>query len=177
MAETPDSHDLDKLTRWHIGLESASGAGFPVCGLFLASGDDNRAHDIFRIYRTAFEELGAGFHDLVIFGQHGMSSTCAALMPGLGLSNLRTPSLVLISGGESLVLHTTSLPAGKLLVGQSEEDSNETPWRSALEMIRQAVKKSWYLSLDDVEGLERIEFSSGTLGGAVGRVKKQVESA
>ena len=177
MAETPDSHDLDKLTRWHIGLESASGAGFPVCGLFLASGDDNRAHDIFRIYRTAFEELGAGFHDLVIFGQHGMSSTCVALMTGLGLSNLRTPSLVLISGGESLVLHTNTLPAGKLLVGQSEEDSNETPWRSALEMIRQAVKKSWYLSLDDVEGLERIEFSGGTLGGAVGRVKKQVESA
>jgi hypothetical protein len=44
-------------------------------------------------------------------------------------------------------------------------------------MIRQAVEKSWYLSLDDVEGLERIEFSGGTLGGAVGRVKKQVESA
>ena len=98
-------------------------------------------------------------------------------MPGLGLSNLRTPSLILISGGESLVLHTTSLPAGKLLVGQSEEDSSETPWRSALEMIRQAVEKRVYLSLDDVEGLERIEFSSGTLGGAVGRVKKQVESA
>ena len=177
MAETPDSHDLDKLTRWHIGLESASGVGFPVCGLFLASGDDNRAHDIFRIYRTAFEELGAGFHDLVIFGQHGMSSTCAALMPGLGLSSLQTPSLVLISGGEGLVLHTTSLPTGKLLVGQSEEDSSETPWRSALEMIRQAVEKSGYLSLDDVEGLKRIELSGGTLGGAVERVKKQVESA
>ena len=177
MAETPDSHDLDKLTKWHIGLESASDPGFPVCGLFLASGDDNRAHDIFRIYRTAFEELGAGFHDLVIFGQHGMSSTCAALMPGLGLSSLQTPSLVLIIGGESLVLHTTSLPAGKLLVGQSEEDSSETPWRSALEMIRQAVEKSWYLSLDDVEGLERIKLSGGTLSGAVGRMKKQVESA
>ena len=177
MSETSDSHDLDKLTRWRIGLESPSGAGFPVCGLFLASGDDNRAHDIFRIYRTAFEELGAGFHDLVIFGQHGISSTCAALITGLGLSNLQVPSLVLISGGESLVLHTTSLPAGKLLVGQSEENRSETPWRSALETIRQAVEKSVYLSLDDVEGLERIEFSGGTLSGTVGRVKKQVESA
>ena len=77
-AETPDSHDFGKLTRWHEGLVSESGSSFPACALFLASGEDNRAHDIFRVYRSAFEELGAGFHDLVIFGQHGTSTTCAA---------------------------------------------------------------------------------------------------
>ena len=118
MADTPDSHDLDKLTRWHEGLMSASGQGFPVCALFLASGEDNRAHDIFRVYRTAFEELGAGFHDLVIFGQHGMSTTCSALIPGLRLPGLQTPALVLISSGESgLVFHTAGLPAGALAEG------------------------------------------------------------
>ena len=111
MATSPDSHDLDKLTKWHEGLISESGSRFPVCAVFLVSGEDNRAHDIFRVYRTAFEELGAGFHDLVIFGQHGMSSACAALIPGLGLSGLQTPSLVLISGDDCRVFHTTGLPA------------------------------------------------------------------
>ena len=75
MKETPDSHDLGKLNRWHEGLAAASTGDFPVCALFLASGEDGRAHDIFRIYRTAFEGLGAGFHDLVIFGQHGLYMT------------------------------------------------------------------------------------------------------
>ncbi len=178
MAETPDSHDLDKLNRWHEGLASASasvsGRKFPVCALFLVSGEDNRAHDIFRIYRTAFEELGAGFHDLVIFGQHGMSSTCAALIPGLGLNGLQTPSLVLISGDRS-VFHTTGLPAGALAEGQSEVDGDDVPWRVALEAIKQADGKASELSLDGVEGLERKGSSGGNLAEAVGQVKGQVE--
>ena len=40
MPETPDSHDLDKLNRWHEGLRSEFGesdGGFPVCALVLAS--------------------------------------------------------------------------------------------------------------------------------------------
>ena len=89
MAESPDNHDLDKLTRWHEGLISKTDGGFPVCAVFFTSGEDRRAHDIFRVYRTAFEELGAGFHDLVIFGQHGVSSTSVAMVPGLGLSPRR----------------------------------------------------------------------------------------
>ena len=174
MAESPDSHDLDKLTRWHEGLATASGGKFPVCALFLASGEDNRAHDIFRIYRTAFEELGAGFHDLVIFGQHGTSSTSLALIPGLGLSGLQTPSLVLISG-DGTVFHTTGLPAGKLAEGQSEVDGDDIPWRMALEAIKQAVGNSSVLSLDGVEGLERMDSAGGNLADAVGQVKVQVE--
>ena len=176
MEETPDSHDLDKLTRWHEGLASASGGKFPVCALFLASGEDNRAHDIFRIYRTAFGELGAGFHDLVIFGQHGMSSTCAALIPGLGLSGLQTPSLVLISG-ESPVFHSTGLPAGTLAEGQKELDGDDVPWRVALETIKQSVGKESELMLDGMLGLERMDFASGNLAEAVEKVKLQVEAA
>ena len=175
MAETPDSHDLDKLTRWHEGLAAASEGKFPVCALFLASGEDNRAHDIFRIYRTAFEELGAGFHDLVIFGQHGMSSTCAALIPGLGLSGLQTPSLVLISGNGQ-VFHTTGLPVGKLSDGQAEVDWDGVPWRVTLEAIKQAAEKRSELSLDDIAGLKRMDSSGGSLADAVGQVKAQVEA-
>tara|TARA_B100000809_G_scaffold12682_1_gene11663 strand:- start:734 stop:1264 length:531 start_codon:yes stop_codon:yes gene_type:complete len=174
MAETPDSHDLDKLTRWQEGLASASGGEFLVCALFLTSGEDNRAHDIFRIYRTAFEGLGAGFHDLVIFGQHGMSTTCAALIPGLGLSGLETPSLVLISG-DGRVFHTTGLPAGKLSNGHSDIDGDSVPWRMALDAIKQSAEKSSELWLDHIAGLERMDISGASLADVVGQVKVQVE--
>ena len=176
MAETPDSHDLDKLIRWHEGLMSVSGQGFPVCALFLASGEDNRAHDIFRVYRTAFEELRADFHDLVIFGQHGMSTTCAALMPGLGFSSLQNPALVLIISRETgLVFHTAGLPGGALAEGEIEEDNSGIPWRNALEVIEKAVGGETKLSLDGVNGLDRKDRSQWNLAATVGEVKLRVE--
>ena len=177
MAGTPDSHDLDKLTRWHEGLTSATGKGFPICALFLASGEDIRAHDIFRTYRIAFEKLDAGFHDLVIFGQHGMSTTCAALIPGLGLTNLQTPALVLITSLETgLVFHTTGLPGGALREGQSEEDGRGIPWRAGLDAIRRGLDEVSEISLDGVDGLEKTVVQGETLAEEVGRVKNQVEA-
>ena len=175
MAETPDSHDLDKLTKWHEGLTSAADSRFPVCALFLVSGGDRRAHDIFRVYRKAFEELGAGFHDLVIFGQHGDSSTSAALAPGLGLSGLRVPSLALISRPDPPVCHSTDLPAGVLAEGELEEEGQEIPWEKALEIIKMSAVDESPLSLDDLEGLELRSMLTGTLAELVGRVKRQVE--
>ena len=175
MAETPDSHDLDKLTRWHQGLNSAAGGRFPVCAVFLTSGEDNRAHDIFRVYRTAFEGLGAGFHDLVIFGQHGASSTSAAMVSGLGLAGLQVPLLALIAPGDPPVCHVTVLPAGALSEGEPEEDGDEVPWRKALETVRRAVGEGSPLSLEGVKGLERRDFPAGTLADSVGIVKQQVE--
>jgi len=44
--ETPDSHDYGKLTKWHDGLVSGSSADFSLCALFLASGEDIRAHNL-----------------------------------------------------------------------------------------------------------------------------------
>ncbi len=181
MAESPDSHDLDKLTRWHEGLTSQTGEGFPVCALFLVSLEDVRAHDIFRVYRTAVEELGAGFNDLVIFGQHGVSNTSAALVSGLGLSGLQIPSLALITTGAPPGCHSAALPAGALPKGESEQEEagkeEQAPWKKALESIRDAVRAGTSLSLDGVTGLERRDFSSGTLAESVGRVKQQVERA
>ena len=175
MAETPDSHDLDKLIKWHEGLTSAADSRFPVCALFLVSGGDRRAHDIFRVYRKAFEELGAGFHDLVIFGQHGDSNTSAALAPGLGLSGLRVPSLALISRPDPPVCHTTSLPAGVLAEGELEEEGQEIPWKRALETIRIWAVDESPLLLDGLEGLELRTMPGGTLAESVERVKQQVE--
>ena len=177
MAQTPDSHDLDKLNRWHQGLNAKSSETFPVCALFLTSGEDRRAHDIFRIYRTAFEELGAGFHDLVIFGQHGLSGSCTALRTGLGLSSLQMPSLALISVGEiGPVFHSAGLPAGALPEGESEEDGSEVTWRIALEAIKRSLEQGSQLALDGLKGLERTESSGGTLAETVGRVKLQLET-
>ena len=175
MAETPDSHDLDKLTKWHEGLTSAADGRFPVCALFLVTGEDRRAHDIFRVYRAAFEELGAGFHDLVIFGQHGVSSTSSALGPELGLSGLQVPSLVLISMEDPPVCHATALPAGVLAEGELEEEGQDIPWKRALEIIRKSAGDGSQFSLDGVKCLEQRDFPSGTLAEFVGRVKQQVE--
>ena len=178
MAETPDSHDLDKLTRWHQGLISEAGETgdpFPVCALFLATGEDRRAHDIFRVYRTAFEELGAGFHDLVIFGQHGASSTSAALVPGLGLLGLQIPCLVLIVHGNPPVSYTIVLPTGVLPDGESENKDDDVPWKMALDDMRRAAREGTSLSLDSVRDLERWDLLGGTLAESVGRVKQQVE--
>ena len=175
MAESPDNHDLDKLTRWHQGLTSADRGSFPACAIFVTSGQDRRAHGIFRDYRTAFEELGAGFHDLVIFGQHGVSSTSTALVPGLGLSGLEVPFLALITSGDPPDCHATVLPAGALLEGESEEGGDEVTWKEVLETVRLAVGEGSPLSLDGVKRLERREFPSGTLAEIVGRVTKQVK--
>ena len=175
MAVNPDSHDLDKLARWHEGLTAEDGNRFPVCAVFLVSGGDRRAHDIFRLYRTAFEEMEAGFHDLVIFGQHGVSSTSEALVPGLGLTGLRIPSLVLISRSGPPVCHTAVLPAGVLADEEVEEMGDSVPWKRALETIRRAVGKGAGLSLDGLEGLEMRDFPGGTLAEAVERVKVRVE--
>lgn len=175
MAETPDSHDLDKLTKWHQGLTEIGVGRFPVCALFLATGNDGRAHDIFRIYRTAFEELGAGFHDLVIFGQHGQSSTSVALVPGLGLDGLQIPSLVLIDRAEPPGCYTTVLPSGVLPEGGSEKQDNGVPWKTGLDAIKAAVGDCSDPSLDGVEGLERSNLLNGTLVESVGLVKLRVE--
>jgi hypothetical protein len=175
MAEAADSHDLDKLTRWHDGLTSETGRNFPVCALFLASGEDTRAHDIFRIYRTAFEDLGGGFHDLVIFGQHGVSSTSTALVPGLGLAGLRIPALVLITREGPPSCYSAHLPSVALADGESEDQGETVSWKKALEIIVAAVGEGSSPSLDGVSGLEHRDFPGVSLAKTVGSVKKQVE--
>ena len=176
--ETPDTHDLGKLTKWLNALASVSNDYFPVCALFLASGNDHRAHNIFRVYRTAFKEIGAGFHNLVIFGQHGLSSTCSELIRGLGLSHIQMPSLVLITNNKDtngIVFHTTALPTGVLTGEALEEDDSDIPWRAALDVIMHSYHAKEVNSLDDVLGLKRLECSDYSLLKILEAVKKRVE--
>ena len=176
--ETPDTHDFGKLTKWHNALESLCNDDFPVCALFLASGNDHRAHNIFRVYRTAFEESGAGFHNLVIFGQHGLSSTCSELIRGLGLFHIQMPSLVLITNNKDtngIVFHTTALPTGVLTGEALEEDDSDIPWRAALDVIMHSYHAKKVNSLDDVLGLKRLECSDYSLLKILEAVKKRVE--
>ena len=174
--QTPDSHDFGKLARWYEGLVSSTENSFPVCALVLASEEDRQAHDVFRAYRSAFEEMGAGFHDLVIFGQHGTSTTCTALISALRLSGLRTPLLALICRGKQRGLHATRLPEGKLLDGREDEDNVGVPWRQALEIIRQTVAEDSELTLDGLDGLKWVDYSGERLVEIIGKVKSALES-
>ena len=90
-----DNHDIDKLGRWREDLaESLAGSSrdFPVYAVFLVSEVDRSAHDIFRQYRTSFQARGSGFANLVIFGQHGVSSTARHLLARWGLPEEALPS-------------------------------------------------------------------------------------
>jgi hypothetical protein len=93
-----DAHDLDKLARWRRSLSEDGCCGYPVSAIFLVSERDRAAHGIFRRFRSSFEALGAAFHHLVIFGQHGASSTVRGLSKELGLDPESLPSLVLYAG-------------------------------------------------------------------------------
>ena len=86
MTTRADSHDADKLQRWRKDLSDSPSGGFPVYAAFLVSEKDKSAHNVFRRFRTSFEEQGAGFGNLVIFGQHGISSAVHLMLDQVGLS-------------------------------------------------------------------------------------------
>ena len=136
-----DRHDLDKLKRWHSGLRAAEsaaapGGGFPVCAAFLVTGEDRAAHDIFRLYRSAFEELGGQFHHLVIFGQHGLSGTAAAMQDGLG-AELPLPLLLLFPGDTGTEAACLAVPLPPGTHDELPPDCRE--WEQTLAQIRRAA--------------------------------------
>ena len=140
-----DNHDLDKLARWNGDLSSWQDIAFPVYALFLVSPEDKTAHDVFRKYRDSFESRGAGFGNLVIFGQHGISTTVHGILEGLGLDLGNLPLLALFSNPTGRTVHTLSLPAGAPPAGAPEPSSTRTaeserePWRDVLKRLEDAV--------------------------------------
>ena len=107
-----DGHDLDKLARWCKGLSSDETGRFPAYAIFLVSPEDRAAHDVFRQFRDSFDVRGAPFQHLVIFGQHGVSSTVRELVPRFGLSSGSVPVLVLCQGMCSELVYTAPLSRG-----------------------------------------------------------------
>ncbi len=164
-----DRHDLDKLARWKDGLDAADveAEAFPACAIFLVSPDDRLSHDIFRRYRTVFEELGGGFHHLVIFGQHGVSTTQVAFLDEVGFVQQNVPLLAIApmsSGLESV--YCVELPKGDR---DGELDDSQT-WGPVLESLRASASNASPLALSDVEGVSTATFRRGSLTGAVDEV-------
>ena len=124
-----DGHDRDKLERWRQGLEDDEPGAFPICAIFLVSESDQRAHDSFRKFRDSFESRKARFHHVVIFGQHGVSTTVRALLADLSLPPEHLPCLLMAAGAEAKEAMVFKLPAGN-----EPEPSNpsESPTREAL---------------------------------------------
>jgi hypothetical protein len=117
MTTRADRHDVDKLHRWRRDLldspfDSPS-SRFPVYAVFLVSEADTAAHDVFRRFRSSFEEREAGFGNLVIFGQHGVSTTVRLLLEQLGLASDSLPMLALWDGAGFPQVSVAPLPAGE----------------------------------------------------------------
>ncbi len=120
MPSRADAHDADKLRRWRTDLSDSPSQTFPVYAMFLVSERDRAAHDVFRSFRSSFEDRGAGFGNLVIFGQHGVSSTVHLMLQKLGLASDAIPLLVLWQSSEFPQVCHLPLPAGE--TGQDSRD-------------------------------------------------------
>ena len=172
-----DRHDLDKLARWKEGLDSAAdsaSAAFPVCAIFLVSPEDRASHDIFRRYRSAFEELGGGFHHLVIFGQHGVSTTQVAFLAEVGMEQQSVPLLALApmtdASEDTGSVYCLELPKGDR---DGELDDSQT-WGAALEWVHVAAVEDSALALDGVEGVKVCLFLRGPLSETVAAVQAEL---
>ena len=128
-----DSHDLDKLTRWQQGLVKAGPSVFPVYAVFLVGPEDRAAHDVFREFRSSFEERSAPYENLVIFGQHGLSKTLEGFSAGLGLSQGEIPLLALTASPSTGTVYTLPLEGGS-----PSKATEEEPWRGVLRHIEAA---------------------------------------
>ena len=122
MPSRADAHDADKLRRWRTDLSDSPSQTFPVYAMFLVSERDKAAHDVFRSFRSCFEERGAGFGNLVIFGQHGVSGTVHVMLEQLGLTAAALPLLALWQGPEFPRVCHLPLPTG-----EAGQDSRNLP--------------------------------------------------
>ncbi len=174
-ASKADQHDEDKLARWHEDLAGGVTGGFPLHALFLVSEDDRAAHDVFRAFRSRFEELGARFQHLVIFGQHGVSQAEQTLMARLDLAADAIPSLVLLTASNPPLVYCLPLPSGD--VGPEAKDPDQAPWRRVLAQVELASAtvgegEIKALALGNIPGMSAgielseplIDLVAGTLG-------------
>ena len=150
MTSRADTHDLDKLRRWQQDLEDTSVEAPPVFAIFLVGGEDRRAHDVFRAFRTGFEERKLGFAHLVIFGQHGVSETATKLRVKFGLVTETGPQLVLFSG-EGNCPEAISLPPGEDNPPGNDADAG---WPDALERAIEVIQAG---STGEAEPLETLK--------------------
>ncbi len=174
MSSHADRHDLDKLGRWHQELTKGSPGSFPVFAIFLVSADDRLAHAIFRKFRSSFEARNAGFENLVIFGQHGISTTTQSLLAEFRLSQDSLPALALVARADAASFYTLPLPSGTNEAVADEERWSEG-WQTALTAVEEsAAEGNGNLVLDRVRGLTQRQLDHGPLDALVGRLVRDL---
>ncbi len=174
-ASKADQHDEDKLARWQRDLGGGVSGGFPLHAVFLVSEGDRAAHDVFRAFRSRFEELGAGFQHLVIFGQHGVSQAERMLLARLGLAADNLPSLVLLTASNPPLVYFLPLRSGD--VGPEAKEPDRAPWHRVLAQVELAEASAGEgeiktLALGKIPGMSAgielsepvIDLVAGTLG-------------
>ena len=138
-----DTHDLDKLAGWYRDMVSAVSGQFPVYVLFLVSGEDHRAHNIFRQYRSRFQARNVPYQNLIIFGQHGVSTTVLGLLSELDLL-------------------LESLPPNSL-VRRSTNDQVTHPFLGSSWVFSQRRSEPWKTILAQIEEAEGVDVDLGSL--------------
>ena len=162
-----DQHDLDKLARWRRDLSDGGPDRFPVYCVFLVSPEDRASHDVFRRFRSSFEERAAGYQHLMIFGQHGISSTLRALLPEFGLTLQQIPTLALLTTPSVSKVHTMALAKGAE-PGQEEE---EEPWQTVLSLVEGVADSGEKaMELDSLADVITHHLDNGSLPELVARV-------
>ena len=142
MTSRADRHDLDKLRRWRADMDAPGGAEFPVHAMFLVSEVDRAAHDVFRAFRSSFEERDAGFQNLVIFGQHGVSGAVRAVAGRLGLEGEPLPQLALLVSGGAPRLYSLRLPAGDAEESRAGQGDQEPTAQLVLAGVEELIDGS-----------------------------------
>ena len=184
MPKSPaDSHDLDKLSRWRQGLADSTTGVFPTYAVFLVTPEDLHAHDVFREFRSSFGKLGAQFEHLVIFGQHGISSTVLGLLDQLGHSLESLPMLALFSGPPTSTFHSLSLRKGPNS-DSSRQDPTELGtgcdalWRALLDRLEGAAAgKAVSLDFESLSGVTKYPLGNGSMEKLLGEVWERVSAA
>lgn len=108
-----DKHDFEKLGRWYESLCNGPESCFPVHIIFLISAEDTAAREIFRKFRSSFEARSTNFSNLVIFGQHDVSTTVTQLLSGFALSSKSIPVLIMFEHPSSNTIHSLPLTGGE----------------------------------------------------------------
>ena len=163
MTSHADNHDKDKLARWQRDLTSGSSVDFPAYAIFLVSVEDKYAHDVFRRFRSSFEERDAGFERLVIFGQHGVSTTVHGLLDRFGLKLESLPLLAILSNPANETLDTITLAPGEADVVDTKSGGQEV-WQQVLDRVEAAAARDEkVLDLTDLSGVGSLGLGSPSL--------------
>ena len=166
-----DTHDLEKMERWHQGLKGEIEIRFPVCAIFLASGDDQLSHDIFRKFRKSFEKRDAGFHHLIIFGQHGISTAVIGFLEYLDLPLGSLPYLSIASDVRAREITLFKLPPGGHpgpAPALTRDKNLEKPWQMILDRVESAVDTgSTSVDLAGISGESTVSLNEKSLTGLV----------